>query len=206
MQNCRRLSYVSTEDLEEPLTLSHLIGSRLVLSCPTIDPGDVDVASVQRDGVLKRLAHLDLLLKHFWSSWMSEHLLKLRNAHRTATQYRKGIYINVGYVVVVHEEGVQCGQWKLALVEEVITGHGGKIRAAQIKTSSTTGRVSRLRRLIRKLYPVELCDSTRPVSPTTAASQPSTRTSPAEVAAADTVSSWPNDRHHSEPLLTVDIW
>ena len=50
--NSRRLLYASTEDLEEPLTLSHLISSRLVLSCPTVDPGDVDVASVQRDGVL----------------------------------------------------------------------------------------------------------------------------------------------------------
>ena len=48
----RCLSYVSTEDLEEPLTPSNLISSRLVLSCTTVDPGDVDVASVQRDGVL----------------------------------------------------------------------------------------------------------------------------------------------------------
>ena len=146
---------------------------------------------MQRDGILKRLAHFDQLLKHFWSRWKSEYLLELRNAHRTANQHRKGTNISVGDVVVVHEEGVQRGLWKLALVEEVITGNNGKVRAALIKTSYTNGRVSCWRRPIQKLYPVELCDLTRHVSPTTAASQPSSHTSPAEVSAADTVSSRP---------------
>ena len=67
--NSRPLSCVSAEDLEEPLTLSHLISGRRVLSCPTVDPDDVDAASVQRDGILKRLAHHNQLLRHFWSRW-----------------------------------------------------------------------------------------------------------------------------------------
>ena len=44
--NIRPLSYVSTEDLKEPLTPSQLISGRRVLSCPTIGPDDVDAASV----------------------------------------------------------------------------------------------------------------------------------------------------------------
>ena len=99
--NSRPISYVSTEDLEEPLTPSHLISGRRVLSCSTVDPDNVDAASVQRDGILKRLAHFDQLLKHFWSRWKSEYLLELRNAHCTANQHRKGTNISVGDVVVV---------------------------------------------------------------------------------------------------------
>ena len=46
--NIGPLSYVSTEDLKEPLTPSQLISGRRVLSCPTIGPDDVDAASVTR--------------------------------------------------------------------------------------------------------------------------------------------------------------
>ena len=65
--NSRSLSFVSTEDVEEPLTPSHLFLGRRILSCPSVAPDDVDVASIQRDSLLRRLDHLNNLRDHFWS-------------------------------------------------------------------------------------------------------------------------------------------
>ena len=63
--NSRPLSFVSTEDVEEPLTPSHLLLGRRILSCPSVSPDDVDVASIQRDSLLRRLEYLNDLLDHF---------------------------------------------------------------------------------------------------------------------------------------------
>ena len=154
--NSRPLTFVSTEDVEEPLTPSHLLYGRRVLSFPTVCPDDVDVASIQRDELLHRLTHLNTLLEHFWCRWRSEYLLELRNAHRRGNQHDQGATVCVGDVVVVHDDNEKRGLWRLALVEDLIRGKDNKVRGAVIKCSSRGGRASTMRRPVQRLYPVEV--------------------------------------------------
>ena len=72
--NSRPLSYVSTEDLEEPLTPSHLLCGRRLLTLPDDDTGDAPefVPQADRSDLTKRLRHLSNVMNHFWRRWSCE--------------------------------------------------------------------------------------------------------------------------------------
>ena len=77
--NSRLLSYVPTEDLEEPLTPSHLITGRRLLSLPGViskNPEDPDYQVTPRSPaeLSKRMQHLNRILDHFWTRWKREYL------------------------------------------------------------------------------------------------------------------------------------
>ena len=68
--NSRPLSYISAGDTEEPLTPSHLLIGRRVLSLPDnlshmCDPGDEDF-DVDSSQLTRRMKHLSSTLNHFW--------------------------------------------------------------------------------------------------------------------------------------------
>ena len=70
MLNSRPLSYVSTEDLEEPLTPLHLLMGHRVLSLPDpsyVHPEDDDWHSVSKESLSNRLRHLSMTMQHFRS-------------------------------------------------------------------------------------------------------------------------------------------
>jgi len=61
--------------------------------------------------------------------------------------------INKGDVVIVHKDNKPRLQWRLAIVEELIKGNDGQVRALHIKTSTHTAT-----RPVAKLYPLEVQD------------------------------------------------
>jgi len=101
----------------------------------------------------------DVSCPHFWQRWRSEYLLELRNAHRVVRRQSNGINVCVGDVVVIHEDGVQRGLWKLALVTDLVKSRDGEVRGAVVRCASDGGRFTEIRRPIQKLYPVELNDA-----------------------------------------------
>ena len=76
--NSRPLTFVSTDDLEELLTLSHLFFGYRVLSLP-----DMVVPEMEEEYCLtpsklnRRVRHLKLTLDKFWKRWKREYLLEL---------------------------------------------------------------------------------------------------------------------------------
>ena len=81
--NCGPLSYVSGEDSEEPITPSHLLCGRSLMSLPdsnTSDTPDYDI-DVQPQDLSRRMQHLSNVLNHFWKRWRNEYLIELQNAH-----------------------------------------------------------------------------------------------------------------------------
>ena len=87
--NSRPISYMSTDDLEEPLTPSHLLIGRRVLSLPDnlcyreeIDD-DIEITPTHLG---KRMKYLNNTLNQFWRRWRNEYLLELRDYHH----YDKG--------------------------------------------------------------------------------------------------------------------
>ena len=135
--NSRPLSYVSSDDLEKLLTPSPLLTGRRVLSLPDQlsynsepDYEDFKIDSTQLN---RRMKHLSNVLNHFWERWRNEYLLALRNSHRQEAV--PDLPIACGYIVLVHNEHLPWGLWKLARVEEIFTERGGKVSSAVVRQS-----------------------------------------------------------------------
>ena len=135
----------------EPLTPSHLLHGRLITSLPheqlsideLSDPTYNEQTRLSKDAK----AH-NLLLQHFTARWRNEYITSLREYH--CTSGNNECKISVGDVVLVHDDGPRI-EWRLAVIEELIHGDDGLVRAANIRTS--TGRTNRP---IVRLIPLEV--------------------------------------------------
>ena len=83
--NSRPLTYISPEDLEQPLTPAHLLSGRRLLSLPdAIYCKDAeDDFEVTSKHLTKRLLYLNRILNNFWKRRQTEYLSELREAHVT---------------------------------------------------------------------------------------------------------------------------
>jgi hypothetical protein len=159
--NSRPLSYISASDMEEPLTPSHLLIGRRVLNLPdhlgsSHDP-EGEEFTVNPNQLSERMKRLGGALNHFWKRWRTEYLTELREAHRQSRPSQPtGPSITKGDVVIVHDDNLPRGLWKLGKVEELFPGRDGKIRGAAVKLPSTGRQHSTLNRPIQLLYPLEV--------------------------------------------------
>ena len=162
--NCRPLSYVSGEDIEEPLTPSHLLCGRRLMSLPdNSESQDLDT-DVQPQDLDRRMQHLSNVMNHFWRRWRNEYLLELRNTHRSVTQRASNRVVSTGDVVIVHDEDQPRGKWRIGRIESLITGSDGCVRGATVRVKTKKGRSSMLRRPVQRLYPLEVqCRNDEPV-------------------------------------------
>lgn len=156
--NSRPLTFISMDDMEEPLTPSHLICGYRVLSLPDVVAPEVDEDyCATPEGLSRRARHLQLTLGRFWKRWKREYLLELRDHHRysrlTGTAENN---IHEGAVVTVYDESHPRGLWRLGVVRSLIVGADGVTRGAEVRVHSKTGRPVVLRRPIQHLYPLEV--------------------------------------------------
>ena len=128
--NSRPLTYISASDLDEPLTPSHLIMGKRLLSVPDHlchsedSVSDPDYAPVTRTMLTRHSIYLHTILQHFWTRWRREYLLELRESHRRS-QGHGSIKISIGDVVIIHDDTPR-GMWRLGLVEEKLQGRDGE--------------------------------------------------------------------------------
>ena len=160
--NSRPLSYVSSEEYEEPLTPSHLLLGFRVLSLPDIVTGDGDTdtdydSDITHDDLTKRMKHLSRTLDMFWRRWKMEYLLELRESHRHSPHQRgTDDHISVGDIVIVHDENYPRGLWKLGKIESLLPGTDGNVRGAFVRVHSSGQHSILLKRPIQRLYPLEV--------------------------------------------------
>ena len=64
--------------------------------------------------------------------------------------------ISVGNIVVVHDENLPRGLWRLGKVEELIVGADGNVRFARVRISSPNRSPISVKRPLQRLYPLEL--------------------------------------------------
>ncbi|XP_074651589.1 uncharacterized protein LOC141906245 [Tubulanus polymorphus] len=152
--NDRPITYVySTENPLDPtpLTPAHLLHGRMITTLPTWTSVDLDdptyLSAVSEHQ--KRAKYLSSLLERFRKRWSDEYLVQLRERHTGTGKLSN--QIKVGEIVLVHEDNVKRVKWKMALVERLLRGKDGLIRAADIKTAN-----GRTNRPITKLYPLEV--------------------------------------------------
>ena len=110
--NSRPLTYVSSEDVEEPLTLSHLMLGYRVMSLADHSNVNLDDPDLYEspDSLNRRFKHLATIMKKFWSRWRKEYLTDLREAYCTLLAKRKtSDVVKNGEVVVVHDDNLSRG-------------------------------------------------------------------------------------------------
>ena len=161
--NSRPLTYISAEDLDEPLTPSHFLCGRRVLSLPDgLSEENVDEEfMLTRTDLNRRLRYLNAMLNQFWKRWRGEYLLELREAHRRHGGKPGAIPPSVGDIVLVEENDKPRGLWKLARVCSLITGRDGYPRGAVLYLPSSRSSGT-LQRPLHNLYPLEVVISTSP--------------------------------------------
>ena len=153
MLNDRPLTYVSSDLLDpQPMTPSHLLYGRRIQQAPhpIADQEELaDPSVVHGKDLRKQVDKLTQLIEHFTSRWKREYLTSLREFHKVSR--RGSTQLIRRDVVIVHEDNTPRLHWRLAVVEDLIKGDDGQVRAAHIKTSS-----HKTTRPVAKLYPLEV--------------------------------------------------
>ncbi|CAB4006340.1 PREDICTED: uncharacterized protein LOC106817579 [Paramuricea clavata] len=159
--NSRPLSYVSSEDVEEPLTPAHLLSGRRILSLPDRhqeNPDDEDFqVDLSTNDLNKRVRYLNDIIEHFWRRWRNEYLVELRNAHKSPKKTVEKSSVEVGDIVLVHDENHPRSFWRIGRIKELVNSTAdGKSRGAVVQVMSKKGKVTTLRRPLQLLYPMEI--------------------------------------------------
>lgn len=154
--NCRPLSFLSSEDIEEPLTPSPLLCGRRLLSLPprTVSESFNPAAESTQGELCKRLSYLSNVMNHFWKRWRDEYLMELRATHRNVTQASGDPPVSVGDVVVIHDDKQPRATWKLGKVVQLIVRADGHVRGAVVRVTSKEDGTTTLRRPVQQLYPL----------------------------------------------------
>ena len=153
--NDQPITYIPSDVNDpEPLTPAHLLYGRRIISLlhPMVEDDElVDPNHGQSDeSDLRRRAKMQaVILKQFWKRWKLEYLTSLREFHKTTGNNTQ--QVRIGDVVLVHDD-VPRINWQLAVIEDVVRGSDGLIRAAYIRTKNV-----RTNRPIARLYPLEVC-------------------------------------------------
>ena len=141
-----------------PLTPSMLVNGRSLLMMPhpvvTNDKlNDPDFGNSNKI-LNQRAKQTDALFHQLWSRWKREYLPALRESHMHNSKNNKGTsknIIEVGDVVLVHEDNTKWSHWPLAVVLKLKFGNDGLVRSAEIRMREAVSN-----RPINKLYPLEV--------------------------------------------------
>ena len=125
--NHRPLSYVDDDILLPIPTPSSFLHGQPNMP-PVLEPHPV-----QEHDLRKRAKYLRKCKDTLWSRWTREYLRGLRERHRLK---HKGdvTYPSRGEVVIIKSEEKNRAQWKLGVVEDLITARDGVIRGAKLKS------------------------------------------------------------------------
>ncbi|XP_066592932.1 uncharacterized protein [Prorops nasuta] len=130
IMNSRPICSLSS-DPNDPMALTP---AHFLLGQPLTMIPEEDVTTVPQN----RLTSWRLITQarqHFWKRWYIEYLHELQRRQKWTTKTEN---IKVGNVVIIKEKGLPCMQWALGRVLQVFTGSDGIVRAALLKTSTTT--------------------------------------------------------------------
>ena len=150
--NNRPLTFVSSEASDpEPLTPSYLLYGRRITCLPyqmmetdeVLDPSYGEASQICRQAKVQAA-----IIQDFQRRWRHEYLTSLREFHRASGKNRQTV--QKGDVVIIHDDAPRV-TWRLAVIEDLIVGGDGLVRAATIRTGN---RITN--RPITKLYPLEL--------------------------------------------------
>ena len=153
--NARPLTYVhdDTEGISYTLCPAHLLYGRRI--CHTPNSQHFEIVSTFQTLTKKWKSHKQLL-NQFTTQWRKDYLLNLRECHAVSSKKESRPMIEVGQLVILKDDLTKRVFWKLAIVDELLPGRDGKIRAVKVKVPNEKGSTSTLRRSIQHLIPLEI--------------------------------------------------
>ena len=157
--NNRPLSYIE-DDVEMPI----LTPSSLLYLQPNALP-ELEPHNIEEYDLRKRAKYLRRCKDALWLRWTTEYLRGLRERHRLKHKGKPNHPVK-GDVVIIKSEEKNRNEWKLGIVEDLITGRDGVVRGAKLRAGK-----SNMERAVQHLYPLELtCNSvndtpTAPLNP-----------------------------------------
>lgn len=139
--NSRPLTYLDSDDVVEPLTPSHLICGKRVLSFPSVKPKRlIEDTKVPHQTLNTRARYLASIVQTFWSRWRKDYLLALRESHNVTVKRKSIPPIAIGDMVIVEgEEMIPRSLWKLGRVEKLRKSKDGEVRGAVVKVGKEDG-------------------------------------------------------------------
>lgn len=137
------------------LTPFHLIYGRRITNSPISI--HFEVTSTYETLTRKSMNHQHLL-QQFTKTWRTDYLAKLRENHATRSkpQRHSCSTVSKGDIVIVKNDSSKRIFWKLAVVEDLLRGEDGNVRAAIIRVANSKGKPKKLRSSVKHLYPVEV--------------------------------------------------
>ena len=137
--NSRPLSAASDDpDDCEPLTPNHLLLQRAVCNLP---PGSF----VKEDiFVRKKWRQVQILADHFWKRWLKEYIPALQERQKWQRPRRNA---EVGDLVLLVDESLPRGRWRMGRIIKVVSGRDGLVRTVEVKTGASTSLVRPIQKL-----------------------------------------------------------
>ena len=128
--NSRPLTYVSTSSGDvEPLTPSHLLYLRGGAGPIPGDYTESDTLS------RRRWRHVQYLAQQFWYRWKREYLLSLQLRQKWTRESRN---VRLGVIVLLADQEVPRGRWRMGRVVEAFPSRDGLVRKARVKAAEST--------------------------------------------------------------------
>ena len=150
--NDRPLTFVSSEMGDpEPLTPAHLLHGRRITCLPheMVDVDELTDPTFGNATSMRKSANTQAaIIRDFQTRWRHEYLTSLREHHKTSGNNIQ--LVKKGDVVLIHDDAPRA-TWKMAVIEDLIIGRDGLMRAATIRTNNGT-----TNRAITRLYPLEV--------------------------------------------------
>ena len=97
------------------------------------------------------MIYLSTLMKNYWKSQLHDYIVDLRESHNCKAQKAGQPMIEESNVVIIKEDNVNRGNWRLVRVDKFLKGIDGEIRGADIVVGDENGKWSRM----QLLYPLE---------------------------------------------------
>jgi hypothetical protein len=153
-------------DEGEPVSPSMLITGRSLVQVPPMYEVNVDGKTPQM--CVGRLKYMEKLKTYFWNRWQREYLSDLREVHarrKVGMQLRQP---SLDEVVIVRNEKLPRGTWKMGCIVQLKPGCDGKIRSVVVRVLKGKKRLTRkgklrdrktveLNRSPQHLVPLEGC-------------------------------------------------
>ncbi|XP_054724195.1 uncharacterized protein LOC129234242 [Uloborus diversus] len=149
--NNRPITY-EFNDLNEPIALTpscFLFPGKDKINFPNYFLEVFDKNSNQKT-LQKRKLFQTRLIKQIWSQWKEQYLLQLRSAHNFLDPHSQQ-NLKIGDVVLVEGPLKNKLLWDMGVIDKVLIGRDGNVRACIVRTSKGC-----LRRAIQLLYPFEV--------------------------------------------------
>ena len=154
--NTRSLTYVY-EDFESGFTLTpaHFLTANLK-PLPIMET-EVDFCPSEGSVItlLNNWKKGQKQLNIFWEIWKKEYLTSLRERSPLCHKAVKGLIPVIprkGQVIIIRDDHVSQGVWKLGRIETVVEGADGNIRTAKVRLPSNKC----ILRAVNQLYPLEV--------------------------------------------------